>query len=253
MSLVNLNITDIRVHFDQSSAISVGEYLIMIFHTVYSQFLPHIPLPITNGEKTLNYALYFWCFQDLQRRRGCCANCIIQYTNYLRKIAHVRGINLKSHIFSPYMDLSETDFNKPDFVSIHIALKGRLVAHDVLFFYDSKNNCLEFFDAMGKSLHELQNKQVFMLADPISFAKCQQMVLSQLRTTYNVTDIPIKENRVRVQHDFHNCSIYELNYVERRLNGESMEDITAIKPLSYQDANFSIRQHMMLNLLVDRP
>ncbi len=119
-------------------------------------------------------------------------------------------------------------------VCIPITLIGRIISHSVAIFIDRPNSKIEYYDPLGLTIND-QN-------DPFL-----RSVLQEIGEKY--TGYELIENTRKHQYDRHNCGIYVLDYFDRRLKGESAEDVFANRKGSSL-ANGEIRVRL-LNRLYD--
>lgn len=115
----------------------------------------------------------------------------------------------------------------------HIIAKkmGRSGDHVVTFVIDFESEVIEFYDPKGLTC---EDRGDCLRSDAKSNLAT---FLGHLKTTYEIGNFEVKQNKEKHQWDLHNCGVYLSDYYERRLiQGESSDSIWAM-PKTTQEAN----------------
>lgn len=158
-----------------------------------------------------------------------------QANNPDRKIHIIR--NFLQPGFDPVIEASKGILSNEK-VIIPVVLRGWPRDHIVVMLYDNKDQRLEFYDSQGRVLKDHQSDKVVNTSESLTLL----MVVDRLNQILHFREV--YENQSHHQEDGYNCGIYVLDYILRRLNGETAEAISA-KGLTMDEANGPRRLQLM--------
>ncbi len=143
----------------------------------------------------------------------------------------------ESGLHSGHLDFP--DRGDKNFVFVPVVLEGRFANHIIVLTYDYQNKRIEVYDSKG--LTSADHSEKIICKDGLTLAE----VVNKMAAHYGAASI--YENKELHQKDSHNCGIYVLNYIERRLADDTPEAISQ-DGLSFTDANQTERNryHQLL-------
>jgi len=146
-------------------------------------------------------------------------------------------------------NLPEVDDTK-NLIFVPTVLKSGIRDHIVAVVFDREANRIELYDSKG--LVALDRDEYVSNQDQLMLIDVLQKVVDQYGDADAAEETTIWENTEKHQKDSHNCGVYVLNYIERRLGGESAEQIAAAG-LSFTEVNNSCRDELLRQYLMNLP
>jgi len=107
--------------------------------------------------------------------------------------------------------------------------------HIVTFVFDPKSQTLEYYDSKGLTIEERGDAKTIQ-------GKTLKEIADEMKAKYSADTL--MQNSARHQRDIHNCGIYVSDYLLRRSQGESFDDIQKA-PLTFAAANGQRRQDLI--------
>lgn len=126
-------------------------------------------------------------------------------------------------------DLPDVSEEK-DLIFLPVVLKSGIRDHIVSVVFDKTRNRVELYDSKG--LVALDRPDLVRNTDRLMLVDLLMKVIDK----YGNGETELWENTTKHQKDSHNCGIYVLDYIERRLQGYTAEEIAA-NGLSFSEAN----------------
>ena len=120
--------------------------------------------------------------------------------------------------------LPETD---KKYIAIPVVIKGSVEDHIVCFFIDQKTHTVEFFDSKGRTVKDLETETVRGTSQK-SLGELADDILAKY------TAIAFNQHTQKAQHDCHSCGLFVWDFIQRRLDGKTLDQIQA-EPLMADD------------------
>ncbi len=128
--------------------------------------------------------------------------------------------------------------NQKNYIAIPVVLEGSFQNHTVLFFVDTLNKRIEYYDSKGLTIKDRNDPRL-------------KAALDRVIERYGKEDFTLIENREKHQYDSHNSGVYVMDYFYRRMKGESPDAISASGPGPCA-ANQELRARMIVQLAQNR-
>ncbi len=127
-----------------------------------------------------------------------------------------------------FQDSSAIKDSLPDadgkIIAIPLVIAGKFRKHIVTFVVDPTNKTIEFYDSKGLSIKDRASAPIDMTND---IGEKNHLKLLELFKILNekYKGFKVVENTHKHQKDFYNCGVYVLDYIKRRVGGESAKEI----------------------------
>ncbi len=130
-----------------------------------------------------------------------------------------------------------------ELLAIPIVVKGAFRNHVLIVMIDKKNRLIEFYDSKGLTIQDRASDTL------VNFPKRSiKELMTKICDDYFTADWSLLENQTRHQSDGYNCGVYVSDYLKRRSEGETFEDIVN-NGLSFSEASYSSRLDMMNRII----